>query len=344
MKKAMIIAALLGLASCTESLLPVKDSDVTLTVGIKSSIASTKATMAGTTDENKVNSIQVFVFKVNRGAYVFEASARAASSAVDITVTTGEKDVIVLVNEPTDYSGITDRAALLASVSSLANNSPASFVMFGEAESTVTTSIHTLNIPVDRLASRVRIEKITNSLRNGNAGKNVKVSRVYLVNAGAGASFSSALSGFYATVGINAGLDFNGTAVSSSDEKAAVNALVYSNINSSVLAEGASYSNPISLYAYPNDKSVKSTLLVVEMEIAGRYFTYPVELPAMPGNSTLEVSELVITSIGNISNGDDVLDDGENEPITFQEATFNVTVKPWTIIAVSNGTDGKYTI
>ena len=344
MKKALIIAALLGLASCTESLIPVKDSDVTLTVGIKSSIASTKATVAGTTDENKVNNIQVFVFKVNGGTYVFEAAARAASSAVDITVTTGQKDVIILVNEPMDYTGVTDRAALLGKVSSLANNSPASFVMFGETQSTVTTTVHTLNIPVDRLASRVRIEKITNSLRNGNADKSVKVSRVFLVNAGAGSSYSSSLSGFYATAGINAALDLNGTAVSGASEKAAVNSLIYKNVNSSVLAEGASYSNPVSLYAYPNDKSVKPSLLVVEMEIAGRYFTYPVELPAMPGNSTLEVSELVITSIGNISNGDDVLDDGENEPITFQEATFNVTVKPWTVIPVSNGTDGKYTI
>lgn len=346
MKRLLIIAALLGLASCTVSLTPVNDSDVTLTVGVKSSIAATKAeTVAGTTDENKVNSIQVFVYKVNRGTYVFEAAARAATSTVDITVTTGQKDVIMLVNEPTDYTAtVTDRDVLLAKASSISHNSPASFVMFGETTGEVTTTSHTLNIPVDRLASRVKIGKITNKLRNGNAGKNVKVSRVFLTNAGASATYAALRSGFYATAGVNTRLDLNGTAVSAAAEKSAVNTLIYKNVNSDILADGASFTTPVSLYAYPNDNAVKPTRLVVEMEIAGQYFTYPVELPVMAGNTTLEVSEMVITSIGNVSNGDDVLDDGEDQPIVFQDNTFNVTVKPWTVVPVSNGADGKYTI
>lgn len=346
MKKLLIIAALLGLASCTVSLTPVNDSDVTLTVGVKSSYAETKAeTVAGTTDENKVNSIQVFVFKVNQGTYVFEAAAKAATSSVDITVTTGQKHVIMLVNEPTDYtSTVTDRDVLLAKTSSISHNSPASFVMFGETTGEVTTTSHTLSIPVDRLASRVKIGKITNKLRNGNAGKNVKLSRVFLTNAGASATYAAARNGFYATSGVNSLLDLNGTAVSAASEKSAVNTMIYKNINSDILDDGTSFSNPVSLYAYPNDNLVKPTRLVVEMEIAGQYFTYPVELPVMAGNTTLEISEMVITSIGNVSNGDDVLDDGEDQPIVFQDNTFNVTVKQWTVVPVSNGADGKYTI
>lgn len=344
MKKMFLLAALLGLASCTESLLPMKDSDVTLTVGVKSSTASTKATITGTTDENKINGIQVFVFKVNRGTYVFEAAAKAAASFVDITVTTGDKDVILLVNEPSDYTGITDRATLLDKVSSLANNAPASLVMAGEVEAGVSTSDHVLDIPVDRMASRVKVSKITNRLRNGNAGKNVKVSRVFLTGAGASSTYSGTLGGFYACSGVNSMLDLGGTAVSSSTEKSAVNSLIYKNINSEILADGGSYNTAVSLYTYPNDNTVMATHLVVEMEIDGRYFTYPVELPPIARNCTCEVTELVISSIGNVSNGDDILDDGENDPITFQQATFNVTVKPWTQVNVSNNDDGKYTI
>ncbi|MBP5675430.1 MAG: hypothetical protein J6W94_00250 [Bacteroidales bacterium] len=344
MKRLILLAALLGLASCTENLLLQNDSDVTLTVGIKSSAASTKATLAGTTDENKINGIQVFVFKVNGGTYVFEAAAKASASSVDITVTTGDKDVIMLVNEPADYTGVTDRATLLGKVSSLANNAPASLVMAGELETTVSTTDHVLDIPVDRMASRIKVSKITNRLRNGNADKNVKIARVFLTGAVASCTFSGTQAGFYATSGVNSELDLGGTAVNSAAEKAAVNSLIYKSINSDVLSDGTSYSTPVSLYAYPNDNSVKATHLVVEMEIDGQYFTYPVPMPQMAGNCTCEVTELVISSIGNVSNGDDILDPGEDEPITFQEASFNITVKPWTVVPVSNGDDGKYTI
>lgn len=346
MKKLLTLAALLGLASCTVNFNPVNDSEVTLTVGVKSTRAETKAeTVAGTTDENKVNSIQVFVFKVNNGTYVFEAAARSAASSVDITVTTGQKDVIILVNEPSDYvTTVTERDVLLAKVSSLAQNSSSSYVMFGETTGEVSATSHTIDVPVDRLASRVRISKITNKLRNGNAGKNVKVSRVFLSNAGATVTYAAARNGFYATAGINSKLDLNGTAVSGASEKASVNALIYKNINSDVIADESSYSTPISLYAYPNDNAIKPTCLIVEMEIAGRFFTYPVELPAMAANTTLEVSEMVITSIGNVSNGDDILDPGEDQPVEFQENTFSVTVKPWTVVPVATDTDGKYTI
>lgn len=338
-------AALIGLVSCTASLVPETGKEVDLSVGVKSTSALTKSTVTGTTDENKVSSVQVFVFKVHQGTYVFEASAKAEASKASVTVTTGDKDVILIVNENTDYTAVTDRGTLLSKVSSLAGNTPSSFVMIGETEATVTTTEHTLDIPVDRMASRVRISKITNKLRNGHANNNVKVSRVYLTGARATAPYSTdgTPTGFYATTGINSSLDLDGNAVGNS-EKTAVNALIYTNISSDILADGSSYSTPVSLYAYPNDNSVRKTHVVVEMEIGGKYYTYPVELPPMGRNCSCEIAELVISSIGNVSDGDDLLEDDEDEPITFLEASFNVTVKPWTEITVSNTDDGKYSI
>ena len=346
MKKLLILAALIGLASCTAELNPQsKTEDVTLTVSVKSNDVLTKATDVGDPNESNVNNIQVFVFKKNVDVYVFEAAAKANANSLPITVTTGEKDVIILVNEPSDYTGLTDRNAILSNISSLADNSPSSLVMFGEASSTVTTSSHNISIPVTRLASRVTVKKITNKLRNGNATKNVKVSRVFLTNAGATSTYGFTRGGFYATTGINTHLDFNGISLSDTAEKDAVNALIYKNINADI-GENASYTTPVVLYGYANDKAIKPTRLVVEMAIAGRYFTYPIELPAMAPNHTLEVTEIVITSVGNISNGDDYIDDGEDTPVTFLEATFTLNVQPWTIVTVSNETGGtnNYTI
>lgn len=346
MKKLLLLAALLGLASCTAEFNPQsKPEDVTLTVGVKSNDVQTKATDVGDPNESNVNNIQVFVFKKNVDVYVFEAAAKADDNSLRITVTTGEKDVIILVNEPSDYTGIRDRDALLANISSLSDNAPSSLVMFGEASSTVTASSHNISIPVARLASRIMVKKITNKLANGNATRNVKVSRVFLTNAGATSNYSLVRGGFYATTGINTHLDFNGMSLSETAEKDAVNALIYKSINTDI-GENASYTTPVVLYAYANDKAIKPTRLVVEMAIAGRYFTYPIELPAMAPNHTLEVSEIVITSVGNISNGDDYIDEGEDTPVTFLQATFTLNVQPWTIVTVSNETGGtnNYTI
>ena len=347
MKKYLfIIAALAGLVSCSVSMSPEQES-VVLNVGIKAPAMQTRATMTGTAGENRITSIQVFVFKKNQDVYLLEAAAKALeSTSVDVTVTAGTKNVLVLVNEPRDYTSETDRSEILSMVSNLADNTPSSMVMMGQVTSHVSTSEHILEVPVNRLASRVRLCKVTNRLVNGYAAKSVRLARVFLTGVAASVPYSpeASSSGFYATGGIASALDLDGVAVSSASAKAAVNSLIYKSVSSEVIADGASYSTPVPLYGYPNDGAARKTHLVAELEIDGKYFTYPVELPPMERNCTCEISELVVTAIGNPSNGDDVLDPGEDEPITFTEATFNVTVQPWTVVPVSNDADGKYTI
>lgn len=346
MKKYLsIFAALAGLASCSVSISPEPES-IVLNVGIKAPAAQTKATMTGLAGENRISSVQVFVFKQNQGSYLLEAASKAESSSVEVTVTAGDKSVLVLVNEPADYTAETNRNEILAKVSNLADNTPSSMVMMGQVSCHVSTAERVVEVPVSRLVSRVRLCKVTNSLLNGYAGKNVKLSRVFLTAAAASAPYSpdGASAGYYATDGIGSALDLDGQAVSSASVKAAVNSLIYKSVSSDIIADGASYSTPIPLYAYPNDGAATKTHLVVEMEIDGNYFTYPVEMPPMERNCTCEVNELVLTAIGNPSNGDDILDPGEDEPITFTQASFNVTVLPWTVVPVSNTDDGKYTI
>ena len=347
MKKYLfILLAAAGLASCSSALSP-DDGPITLSVGVKYSSTMTKATtMTGTSGENSISSIQVFVFKQNQNAYMLEAAAKADSSSVDVTVTAGDKDVLVLVNEPVDYTAETDRSAILAKISNLPDNTASAMVMMGQSTGHVSTAERILEVPVSRLMSRVRLCKVTNSLDNGYADKNVKLVRVFLTSVAASAPFSpdGASSGFYATEGIGSALDLNGEGVSSASVKTAVNSLIYKSISSEVIGNGASYSTPVPLYGYPNDGSTLKTHLVVEMEIDGSYFTYPVELNSMERNSTCEITELVLKSIGNPSNGDDVLDPGEDDPIKFTQGTFNVTVQPWTIVPVSNNDEGQYTI
>lgn len=344
-KHLLIFATLAGLFSCNVAQSP-DDGPVVLSVGVKSPAVHTRATVNGTADENRISSIQVFVFKQNQNVYILEAAAKAESSSLNVTVTAGTKDVLVLVNEPEDYTLETDRDAILSKVSCLAHNTLSSMVMMGNVSCHVSTAEHILEVPVNRLASRVRLCRVTNNLKNGYAGKNVKLSRVFLTSVAASVPYSpdGVSSGFYATGGIGQDLDLDGQSVSSATVKTTVNSFIYKSVSSEVIADGGSYSTPIPLYGYPNNGESIKTHLVAELEIDGCFFTYPVELPPMERNCTCEITELVITAIGNPSNGDDILDPGEDTPITFVQASFNVTVLPWTIVPVSNTDDGKYTI
>ncbi|MBO4341095.1 MAG: hypothetical protein J5835_06675 [Bacteroidales bacterium] len=345
-KNLLIFAASAMLASCSVSLSP-DDGLVQLSVGVTTSVHTRAgSTIAGTGEENHISSIQVFVFKQNQGLYMLEAAAKADDTSVKVTVTAGDKDVLVLVNEPTDYTSETDRNAILSKVSNLSDNTTSNMVMMGESTCHVSTAERVHDVPVSRLASRVRLCKVTNNLANGHAAKDVKLSRVFLTSVAASVPYSpdASSSGFYATTGIGQALDLDGAAIGNASVKASVNSLIYKNVSSGVIADGASYTTPVPLYGYPNDGASVKTHLVAEMEIGGRFFTYPVELPPMERNCTCEITELVITAIGNPSDGDDELDPGEDDPITFTQATFSVTVQPWTIVPISNNNDGSYTI
>lgn len=329
----------------------VDDGMVNLKVAVTAP-AATKATVAGTTDENKINNIQIFVFKLNGSDYVYEASAKANAASLDITVTSGTKTVIALVNEATDYTAEQERASIYAKVTALKENARNDFRMVGEKEQLVDATHATVAVPVNRVAARVRVNGITNNLLNGFDTKSVKVVRAYLTHVADNTDYTrvAANTDWYAEAGINTELDHAGAAVSVAAEKTAVNDLVYQALATPAdLASGATYSTPFVLYAYPHDGTVKKTHLTVEMEIDGNNYTYVIELPAIVGNHSYEVNDLVLKNLGNPSDGDDTIENEEDNPITPVDATFSVQVQEWELnvlenSATSGGADGKWTI
>ena len=344
---------------------PDMDRGVSLTIGIRGadlpSPLSKAEAVTGSEEENTVTGIQVFVFKKNGNDYLFETSAKASGSTATLTVTSGTKTIIVLANEDTDFTlsgeAVLDRSALYAQFRTLKAHRTGHFQMMGEKSGVTignTSATATCTVPMSRLVSRVEIKKITNSLQYGYAGEDVSVVRAFLtgvpekVNFGVDPNHPDVAGmlhydSFYATTGINTRLDLNGEAVPE-EEKTAVNALIYKSVNSDVLADGASCTQPVVLYTCPNDLTHRATHVVVELRIGGKYYTYPVELPRLEPNCTYQINELVIKSIGNPGNGDDQLDGEEDLPITHVDCTFSVEVQPWTLTVLSNGDDGKWTI
>ena len=344
MKKLIQFILLSAAVSCSVIPGPEYGGRVTLKVGIRPG-TGTKATVEGSAAENTVTSLQVFIFKKAGDEFVYESSAMGSGSSLTVSVTDGEKRILALVNEQTDYTSVTTENGVLALGNMLSDNTPSGFLMSGAAGYDVSPTRNSVSIPVSRVASRIHLKKITNSLGAGLGDKDVKLKRVYLTGAASMSDYSGKDDGdsFYATKAIGALLDKDGAAVGD-DEKQKVNALLYDGSGSGIIPRGGGTDADIFLYTYPNNGETVRTHMVAELEIDGRNYTYPVELETIGRNCTYEINELNIKSLGNHSNGDDIIDDGEDDPIVSETATFGIEVQPWTVVPVSNEDDGSYTI
>ncbi len=350
MKKTIIAAALValaGLVACnkeTADVTPAPDSvkDAVLTVNVAS--AQTKASGVTSADEATVNNIQYLVFtkadgKIDAYTKVTPTATNTATSAT-LACSSGEKVVYAIVNADEDYSAVQTKAALLAKVSLLKNNSTTSFVMDGSKEVTLPQT-STVSIDVNRMAARVMVKKITSAfeavaLRN----LDMTIDAIYITNVAGEQNLGHSLSTY--------SVWFNQLAYSTSD----VDALTYEaitgvNLKPESSATSASTEVAHSFYAYPNASeatteggtwSARHTRLVVEATIGEEKVYYPITLPVLESNKSYEINELIITRRGSSS---------PDVTVSVADATFDITVKDWTQVLVTGDrdtTDGNYTI
>lgn len=334
-------AACVALAACNKEATPqiqVKGEPCDLTISL-SSRSVTKATVADTDSEAKVSNLQVFVFNGD----VLDVYGSDATEATQITLkaTTGARKVVALVNTP-DFSATASYASLMEKVSLLSANAADKFEMVGEKDVTLTAS-SSVTVNVDRLAARLRLLKVTRNFSSpalaALTADQCKVVRVYATNAVGNILYSKAAASpvVWHSSALNAG-----AAIETSFP------LIYSKLTTAYgLAEDASYESNISLYVYPNattadSESAKITHVVLEMLIDGEYYTYPVPVAGIQSNRSMDVTELVITRLGNPSNGDDVIDPGEDDPIVSNDIPFGIVVNDWEQVLL--GTNGTVTI
>lgn len=337
MRKNLIFAAAacVALAACNkEAAQVIKSEPCDVTISLAS--RATKATVADTEDEAKVSSIQVFVF--NGDALDVYGTDATGATEITLKATTGARKVVALVNAP-DFSTEASYAALMAKVSLLSDNASDKFEMVGEKDVTLAASTEVV-VNVDRLAARLRLLKITRNftapaLAALSADK-CQVVRVYATNAVGNVLYSKAVA---SPVKWHSSELNEGAAIETSF------GFIYSKPAEAYnLAQEASYESNVSLYVYPNataedSESAKLTRIVLEMLIDGEYYTYPIPVAGILSNKSYDAQELVITRLGNHSNGDDVIDPGEDDPIVSEEIPFKVVVNDWDqVLLGANGT------
>ena len=274
---------------------------LTISVASEASTAGTKVYGAAA-DDARINNVQAFVF--NRHG-LFETSATSTTSVVQCSCTAGEKQVIVLVNADTETE-VRDIADLSARTVDLADCDVDNLVMVGQGSVTVGAATG-VPITVKRLASKVVLGDVYLSFADrAHSGLSFELKSVYLMNA----------------AGHRAYIDDNVSPMWYNEDgydAATCPSFLYDEITGGVLQSGGTqYSTDHYFYCYPNSTS-KPTRMVIEAEIEGQTYYYPIVLDNLAPNNSYNYT-VTIKSLG--------LDFPD---MTFDKKNLNVTVTatPW---------------
>ncbi len=296
------------------------ETDASFPLEITIPLSKTKVT--DIKDEEKINSLQVFVFR-NNGA--LEAYAKSTANTATVECTNGVKTILAIANAP-DITDVTTKDEMDLKVSNLKENSKGSFVMYGAVTDTLSVSTKKLSIPVTRLVARVSIQKITNGMKAPQyADIPIMLKRIYLINVAGNMLYKDTKYNeenvenvFTPTIWYNIGVFKN------TDFPALLGTEEFMNIS---LTKTAPYVTTHYFYCYPNPSTSDTTpgkpgytRLVVEVQIGEMTYYYPITIKGIQNNHTYNISELVITRLGS---------DSPNVPVTSTQATFDVTVNPW---------------
>ena len=316
---------------------------IRLVVGVESG-SGTKATGVTSNDastEAKVNSLQVFVFNGD----ALDGYAASTNKLATVTCTSGSREVVAVVNAPS-LASVTTKSGLLASVSTLENNI-SNFQMIGSKTETLQHDGN-VTVGVDRLAARVVLRGVKNSLENPTQAASFRLVSVYLTNVTGDVNYGKSAT-YTATKWYNR-RGYESTNSLGSFDYDAVDAVV---------AAGATNSTEHYFYSMPNNKddilgiepgasgyTPRRARLVILAEIDGELYHYPILLPVLESNKSYEINLVNLTRAGNRDDGNDDPDDpGNNDdekPIEKFDQGFEISVNDWTVVLV-NG-DGNVTI
>ena len=308
MCKRLYLAALLaafGLVGCNEKDVDLSEENAGVSSGEKIQltvnlpVAATKVT--GAASDNAVGNIQVFVFDRNG---VYETSSSGNGSTLSLTCTTGEKQIVALVNAPKENS-VKNIKELRERTTDLKSCSANSIIMAGEVTKVLESS-STVTMSVGRIAAKVSVDKVkTNFTLDQHKQLPFKIKSIYLINVAGDRAY---LSDNVPSTWYNAGKHIASSAPS----------FLHDDVTSGTIANGSSYNTEHYFYCYPNTTSTK-TRLVVEAEVGGYLYYYPVTIDRIDPNTAYTYS-LTITRLGS---------DSPDKPIKEGTVQFNVTVKDW---------------
>ena len=320
------VAAVFGTMSCKKdnvpsmnhgnANVPVDGERTELTVGIATGM--TKSTTITAEDEVKVNNLQVFVF---RGDALDAYGVADNASTVTVSCTKGNREVYAVVNAP-DLKDIATKTDLLAAKSALSDNDESNFVMIGKTNADLPSELP-VNVEVDRIVSKVVLKTVNRAFTSAAlAALNFSIDEIFITNVAGD---------------VNYGLTDNPLEwYNKMDYNSEMAMFTHDAPAASVVNEEA-YSTQHTFYCYPNKAadsdatswSPRRTRLVLKTTLGTDTYYYPVTLPELENNKSYEL-ELTITRPGS---------DNADMPVSFADCSFSISVKPWTVVTVSEGVE-----
>ena len=318
------VAAVFGTMSCRKdnvpsmnqgnTNVPVDGKRTELTVGIATEM--TRSTTITADDEVKVNNLQVFVF---RGDALDAYGVADNASSVTVSCTKGDREVYAVVNAP-DLKDIATKTDLLAAKSALTDNDESNFVMFGKTDATLPSELP-VNVEVDRMVSKVVLKTVNRAFTSAAlAALDFSIDEIFITNVAGD---------------VNYGLTDNPVEWYNKLDYSSEMAMFTHDAPAASVVNEESYSTQHTFYCYPNKAadsdasswSPRRTRLVLKTTLGTDTYYYPVTLPELENNKSYEL-ELTITRPGS---------DNADMPVSFEDCAFEITVKPWTVVAVTDG-------
>lgn len=298
------------------------------TVEVVFSVLGDDTRVTGTGGEREVDRWALLLYKDGR---LVETGTSDSGSAIKKKLVAGDYDAFAVVNPPTSFRAASypELNAVTGAESDLRDNAPGRFVMAGRR--TVTVPVpdgRTQQIGVDRLVCKASIRKITVQFTNpALADRPFLLKAVFLTNCYGKTLYGNDLRA--ADILSDASCWYNRMRFQSDGD---VDGLLAERDIDAFLTADKSHVQEHTFYFYPNPLpetqdnrggtwSRRHTRLVIEAQIDGQTYYYPVTLPASARNKTYIIEEAVIRKLGS-------RDPEKDEPGAV-DVTFSTSTDDW---------------
>ena len=294
-----LLPGLLLLAGCRGTV-----GDPSEKVDITFSILGADTRTTVTSGERSVDRWTLMLFREGR---LVDIGTSGSNSPIQCSLEAGSYSAYAIANPPPSFrpESYSSFAKFSKAESDLRDNSLSQLVMFGSRTISVSSqNDRPQTIGVNRLVAKVGIRKISIDFTDpALQAKTFRLKAIYLTNCYGkthlrsdenAAEMDSDASCWYNRMGFHS--------------DAGVDALLADQGISIMITASAPYVQEHHFYCYPNQTeqdsrsgswSARHTRLVLEAEISGKTYFYPITLPTMQRNKTYIVEEAIIRKLGS---------------------------------------------
>lgn len=286
--------------------------------------ADTRTTV--TSSEGRVNRWTLLLYREGK---LIDVGISGSTSSIQRSLVAGTYTAYAVANPPSSFvpESYTTIAKFSAAESDLRDNSLSQLVMVGNQ----TISVPVRNgrpqtIGVNRLVAKVGINKISVDFTDpALQSRTFRLKAIYLTNCYGETHLSSDMGA--SEMKADASCWYNRMGFHSIP---GVDALLADQAIDAIITASSPYGKEHHFYCYPNQAdrdsrseewSIRHTRLVLEAEIGGRTYYYPITLPSMQRNKTYIVEEAIIRKLGS--------NDPEKDEPGSVDVVFDTTTSDW---------------